>query len=159
MMRPIGARRTGMLRRATRDDVDMIAAWHPMEPEGVLAWWADDWVVPWVLVVDGDACGYGELWIDEEENEVELARLIVPEALRGRGLGGLLTRLLTAEAATTGMSTTMLRTTPDNEVAIACYLANGFTRLSAEEEAEWNEGQRRDWVWMRYGTAESPARP
>ena len=103
-------------------------------------------------LVGGDACGYGELWIDEEEDEVELARLIVPEALRGRGLGGLLTRLLTAEAATTGMATTMLRTTPDNTVAIACYLANGFTRLSPEEETEWNEGQRREWVWMRYGT-------
>jgi RimJ/RimL family protein N-acetyltransferase len=156
MMRPIGARPTGTLRRATRDDVDMVAAWHPMEPDEVLAWWADDWVVPWVLEVGGEACGYGELWVDEEEDEVELARLIVPEALRGRGLGGLLTRLLTAEAATTGMSTTMLRTTPDNQVAIACYLANGFTRLSPREEAEWNEGQRREWVWMRYGTVEGP---
>ncbi len=150
MMRPIGARPTGTLRRAACDDVDMIAAWHPMEPDEVLTWWADDWVVPWVLEVGGEACGYGELWVDDEEDEVELARLIVPEALRGRGLGGLLTRLLTAEAATTGMSTTMLRTTPDNEVAIACYLANGFTRLSPEEEAVWNEGQRREWVWMRY---------
>ncbi len=156
MMRPIGARPRGTLRRATRDDVDMIAAWHPMEPDGVLAWWADDWVVPWVLEVEGEACGYGELWVDEEEDEVELARLIVPEALRGRGLGGLLTRLLTAEAAATGMSTTMLRTTPDNDVAIACYLTNGFRRLSPAEETEWNQGQRREWVWMRYETVERP---
>lgn len=137
----------------------MIAAWHPMEPAGVLAWWEGDDVVAWVLEVDGHACGYGELWLDPEENEVELARLIVPEAQRGSGFGGLLTRLLTAEAATTGLATTMLRTTPDNEVAIACYLANGFTRLTPEEEAEWNTGQRREWVWMLLGTVESPDTP
>ena len=154
-----GRRPTGILRRATPEDVDMIAAWHPMEPAGVLAWWEGDDVVAWVLEVDGHACGYGELWLDPEENEVELARLIVPEAQRGSGLGGLLTRLLTAEAATTGLATTMLRTTPDNEVAIACYLANGFTRLTPEEEAEWNTGQRRDWVWMLLGTVGSPDTP
>ena len=159
MTRPAGTGPTGGLRRATHDDVAMIAAWHPMEPAGVLAWWQDDEVLPWVLEVDGSACGYGELWLDPEEDEVELARLIVPEDRRGNGLGGLLTRLLTAEAATTGLATTMLRTTPDNGVAIACYLANGFTRLSPEEEAEWNAGQRRDWVWMRLGHVGSPVMP
>ena len=150
---PGGPRPTGILRRATRDDVDLIAAWHPMEPAGVLAWWEDDEVLPWVLEVDGEACGYGELWLDPEEDEVELARLIVPEARRGTGLGGVQTRLLTAQAATTGLSTTMLRTTPDNEVAIACYRANGFTRLTPEEETEWNAGQRREWVWMVLGNS------
>ncbi len=156
MDRPGGFRPTGSLRRATHEDIDMIAAWHPMEPAGVLAWWEDDEVLAWVLEVDGGACGYGELWLDPGEDEVELARLIVPEAQRGSGFGGLLTRLLTAEAATTGLATTMLRTTPDNETAIACYLANGFTRLSPEEEAEWNAGQRREWVWMVLGTVGSP---
>ncbi|WP_134766556.1 GNAT family N-acetyltransferase [Nocardioides sp. 1609] len=136
------------LRRATRDDVATIAAWHPMEPAGVLEWWDDDEVLPWVLEVDGTPSAYGELWLDPEEDEVELARLIVPEPLRGRGHGGLLTRLLVAEAASTGLATTMLRTTDDNHVAIACYLANGFTRLPAEEERAWNQGQRRAWVWM-----------
>ncbi|HEX6149934.1 GNAT family N-acetyltransferase [Nocardioides sp.] len=159
MRRAAGTRPAGNLRRATVEDVAMIAAWHPMEPAGVLTWWEDDWVVAWVLEVDGGACGYGELWIDPEEDEVELARLIVPKALRGRGIGGLLTRLLTAEAATTGLSTTMLRTTPDNDAAIACYLANGFTRLPPEEEAEWNTGQRRAWVWMRLGTDGSADTP
>jgi ribosomal protein S18 acetylase RimI-like enzyme len=159
MKRSGGTRPAGILRRATPEDVAMIAAWHPMEPAGVLAWWQDDEVLAWVLEVDGGACGYGELWLDPEENEVELARLIVPKAQRGSGLGGLLTRLLTAEAVKTGLATTMLRTTPDNEAAIACYLANGFTRLSPEEEGEWNKGQRREWVWMLLGTVGSPDTP
>ncbi len=152
MERPAGTRPTGSLRRATHEDVEMIAAWHPMEPAEVLTWWEDDEVLAWALEVDGTACAYGELWLDPAEDEVELARLIVPEGLRGSGLGGLLTRLLTAEAATTGLATTMLRTTPDNETAIACYLANGFIRLSPEEETVWNAGQRREWVWMVLGT-------
>ena len=74
--------------------------------------------------------GYGGLLARSGRGRGRLARLIVPEAQRGSGLGGLLTRLLTAEAATTGLATTMLRTTPDNETAIACYLANGFAPLS-----------------------------
>jgi RimJ/RimL family protein N-acetyltransferase len=158
MERPAGTRPTGLLRRATPEDVDMIAAWHPMAPAEVLAWWKDD-VLPFVLEVGGAAHGYGELWLDPEEDEVELARLIVPEAERGRGYGGLLTRLLTAEAATTGLITTMLRTTPDNQTAIACYRANGFARLGPEEESVWNAGQRREWVWMVLGTAGTPDAP
>lgn len=126
----------------------MIAAWHPMDPEGVLAWWEDDDAVPWVLEDDGEPVAYGELWVDVEEDEVELARLIVPEHLRGQGHGGRLTVALTVEAATYGLATTMLRTTEDNTVAIACYAARGFVRLSPDEEQVWNEGQRRDWVWM-----------
>ncbi|WP_187366753.1 hypothetical protein [Nocardioides dongxiaopingii] len=42
---------------------------------------------------------------------------------------------------------TLRRATRD-DVAIACYRANGFTRLGAEEERAWNQGQRRAWVWM-----------
>ena len=141
------------LRRARPDDAATIAAWHPMEPDEVLAWWAGDDVVPWVLEADGAPVGYGELWLDAEEDEVELARLIVPAALRGQGHGGRLTELLTAEAATTGLATTMLRTTEDNAVAIACYAARAFVRLPPEEERVWNEGQRQDWVWMLRGRA------
>lgn len=136
------------LRRATHDDVATIAAWHPMDPAGVLEWWSGDDVVPWVLEHDGVPVGYGELWLDRDEDEVELARLIVPAPLRGRGHGGRLTELLTAKAGRAGLATTMLRTTEDNDVAIACYAARGFVRLPPEEEAVWNDGQRRAWVWM-----------
>jgi RimJ/RimL family protein N-acetyltransferase len=136
------------LRPARLDDVETIAGWHPMRPEGVLEWWAADGVLPWVLEDNDAPIGYGELWLDTEEDEVELARLIVPAPLRGHGYGGTLTVALTSEANKTGLSTTMLRTTDDNVVAIACYAARGFVRLTPEEEETWNEGQRRNWVWM-----------
>lgn len=142
---------TTQLRPATRDDVDTIAGWHPMEPSGVLAWWEDPEVEPWVMTDGaGSLVAYGELWLDPGEDEVELARLIVAPELRGQGHGGRLTRELTAKANATGLSVTMLRVMPDNQVAINCYLANGFEHLSPEEHAVWNVGQRLDWVWMRY---------
>ena len=111
-------------------------------------WWEPDYVDSWVMVDDGRLIAYGELWLDEEEDEVELARLIVDPALRGQGHGKRLTQELMAKAADTDLTTTMLRTTPDNLVAIGCYLVCGFVRLSPEEEIKWNHGQRRDWVWM-----------
>ena len=139
------------MRRATADDVSTIAGWHPIETSEVLGWWEDDEAEPWVMTAaDGELVAYGELWLDPEEDEVELARLIVAPELRGRGYGGRLTRELTAKAATTGLSLTMLRVEPDNAVAIGCYLANGFVHLGAEESAVWNEGQRRAWTWMTY---------
>jgi ribosomal protein S18 acetylase RimI-like enzyme len=142
------------LRQPTDDDVATIAGWHPMPPAEVLDWWQPDYVRPW-LMLDADAgpVAYGELWVDDEEDEVELARLIVSPELRGRGLGKRLTRELMSKAAETGMTTTMLRVAPDNAVAIGCYASCGFEPLSAEESAVWNEGQRREWYWMRLPAA------
>jgi len=56
---------------------------------------------------------------------------------------------LTFKAATTGLSTIVLRVEPDNAVAVRFYLSRGFEHLGPEESAVWNEGQRREWVWMR----------
>ena len=69
-------------------------------------------------------------------------------ALRGRGYGKQLTRELWRRPPRPSLGITMLRTTPDNVVAIGCYLSCGFVRLPPDEEAEWNEGQRHDWVGM-----------
>jgi ribosomal protein S18 acetylase RimI-like enzyme len=137
-----------VLRRPRPDEVDTIAAWHPVPGDEVRGWWEPDYVDSWVMVDDGRLIAYGELWLDEEEDEVELARLIVDPAVRGQGHGKRLTQELMAKAGDSGLTTTMLRTTPDNLVAIGCYLACGFVRLPPEEETEWNQGQRRDWVWM-----------
>jgi ribosomal protein S18 acetylase RimI-like enzyme len=142
------------LRLPTGDDVDTIAGWHPMPSAEVLEWWEPDSVRPWLMLdADGEPVAYGELWVDDEEDEVELARLIVAPDLRGRGLGKRLTWALMSNAAETGMATTMLRVMPDNAVAIGCYRACGFEPLGAEESAVWNEGQRREWYWMRLPAA------
>jgi len=51
-------------------------------------WHAEPDVVPFALELDdGEVVGYGELWEDREEDEAELARLVVDPARRGRGHG------------------------------------------------------------------------
>ena len=100
-----------MLRRPRPDEVDTIAAWHPVPGDEVRGWWEPDYVDSWVMVDDGRLIAYGELWLDEEEDEVELARLIVDPAVRGQGHGKRLTQELMAKAADADLTTTMLRTT------------------------------------------------
>jgi RimJ/RimL family protein N-acetyltransferase len=144
------------LRPATPADVDTIAAWHPLPAAEVRGWWEDPEMVPWVMLdADNAMVGYGEIWLDPAEDEVEVARLIIDPQLRGRGLGKRMTQLLTAKALETGLATTMLRVMPDNDIAINCYLRCGFELLGPEEAAIWNEGQRLEWVWMVYRGARS----
>lgn len=60
---------------------------HPFPAERVRGWWAGNDVQPWLLAEGPEAVpvGYGELWVDGEEDEVELARLIVrPGTATGR---------------------------------------------------------------------------
>jgi GNAT superfamily N-acetyltransferase len=51
------------------------------------------------LFLDGETpIGYGELWLDDDEDEVELARIIVAPEHRGKGLGYQLVQALLARA-------------------------------------------------------------
>ena len=58
-------------------------------PADVVAGWseADDVEAYLLADDDGEPCAYGELWLDDEEGEVELARLLVAPEQRGRGVG------------------------------------------------------------------------
>jgi [ribosomal protein S18]-alanine N-acetyltransferase len=112
-------------------------------------WHADPDVHPFLLTVHGNLVGYGELWVDEAEGEVELAHLLVDPQQRGRGYGKALGELLTGEAHSFGLDT-VLRVDRRNDVAIRCYTSLGFARFSEVEEAEWNAGQRREYAWMRH---------
>lgn len=69
----------------------------------------------------------GELWVDDDEQEVELARLIVAPAHRGQGVGR---RIVTGlvEHAHRIHPTAFLRVRPENEAARRCYAAAGFAR-------------------------------
>jgi ribosomal protein S18 acetylase RimI-like enzyme len=130
----------------------VIAEW-PEAAELLAGWHADPDVRPFLLTVEsGDLIGYGEVWVDAEENEAELARLVIDPPFRGKGHGRQLTRLLTAEARRLGFSDVWLRVVPENAPAIACYHAAGFIRATADEEAAFNVGQPRAYVWMRGGT-------
>jgi ribosomal protein S18 acetylase RimI-like enzyme len=134
---PVEARRWASL-DAVPDDTGVFDRWH-----------AQPWVHPYVAVADGGVVGYGEVWTDEEEDEAELARLIVGPALRGRGIGRRLAGLLSERAAALGFDQIWLRVAPDNDAAIGCYSSAGFVRATDEQEREFNAGQPQPYVWMR----------
>jgi len=87
-----------------------------------------------------DLVAYGELWIDEAEQEVELARIIVRPAHRGRGVGKLYVKVLVDRAATFGYAEIFLRVLPDNPRAIHCYEAAGFAAVPSEDQKSFNRG-------------------
>jgi len=113
------------------------------------SWHADSDVHPYVLVRDGAPVAYGELWVDDEEGEIELARLIVRPSDRGRGVGRRLVEELIRKAAPFGFAQAYLRVLPGNGAAIACYLHAGFTRVSEPDERRFNERQPVRYAWFR----------
>jgi len=117
--------------------------------ETVNGWAAQDGVRAYGLHDGRRLVAYGELWVDDDEAEVELARLIVDPRLRGRGIG----RVLVARLVALGHAEhddVFVRVHPDNKAALRCYAAVGFTRVSAEQEASWNASQPFRYVWLSY---------
>lgn len=113
-------------------------------------WHADPDVHPFLLLGEGRLCGYGEVWEDQAEGEAELARILVAPDERGRGIGRRFVGLLARRALDRGFDEIGLRVLPSNAPALACYRRAGFVRAKPEEEARFNEGQPRSYVWMRF---------
>lgn len=157
---------TLQLRRFSPQDITPIITWPqslaeaqwwagpqtqwPLAPEAVQRWHYDPDVHPYVLHSGGAPLGYGELWVDAEEQEVELARLLVAPWQRGRGIGVALVRLLLEEAGRIAYPRAFLRVVPDNHIAIACYGQVGFTTVSPADQQAFNRGQPVEYLWMGY---------
>lgn len=119
-------------------------------PAATVVAWSDDDAVHAYGLFDGDQLiAYGEVWVDHDEAETELARIIVSPSRRGGGVGRMLARLLAGRAAGE-YADVYLRVRPGNDVAVRCYGAAGFTRLDTAHEQRCNVGQPVDYVWMRY---------
>ena len=108
-------------------------------------WQREDWVMAYVLELNSEVVGYGELWKDD--NEVELARLLVKPGFRGKGLGGSLVRELLTEAKTLSRKI-CLRVHPANSSAIDLYLRCGFSIVNEALQKEYNSNQPIQFVWM-----------
>jgi len=114
--------------------------------EIVAGWGAAADVQAFTLVDAGALVGYGELWLDEDE--VELARLIVAPARRGQGVGRRLVEALT-DVARQHADLIFLRVHPDNATATRVYRAAGFEPVDAATAAEWNQHQPVTYTWLR----------
>lgn len=132
------------------------AAWvslpeHPFPAAVVAGWWEEPDVHARVLLdPDGAPVAYGEVWDDEEEDEVELARLIVDPGRRREGVGRRLVRELLAVAAGTGRASCFLRVAPGNAPALALYRATGFRPVDPALAAGWNRAQPVDYAWLQH---------
>lgn len=122
----------------------------PVPPEVVAGWSAAEEVEAYLLLAGGSPVAYGELWLDEEEGEVELARLLVAPERRGQGVGRALTSLLTAAARDRHprLGAVCLRVRPENTAGHRAYEAAGFTFVDPATEAAWNQGQPTQYRWM-----------
>jgi ribosomal protein S18 acetylase RimI-like enzyme len=98
---------------------------------------------------DGALVAYGELWVDHDEREAELARLIVDPLRRNLGVGRYLAACL-AERARQRSPQVFLRVRPGNRAALRSYAAAGFTPASTADQEEWNRGQPVAYTWMTY---------
>ena len=122
----------------------------PVAPETVTGWSTAEDVEAFLLLDGGEPIAYGELWPDEEEGEVELARLLVAPERRGRGVGRALTSLLarTARDRHPHLAHVCLRVRPENAAGHRAYEAAGFAFVDPATEAAWNEGQPTQYRWM-----------
>jgi ribosomal protein S18 acetylase RimI-like enzyme len=152
------------LRPFTADLAATVASW-PTSPAEITMWCGQTGRAVSAVTVNGWAAqdgvrahglhdrrrlvAYGELWVDDEEAEVELAHLIVDPRLRGRGIGRVLVARLVA-LAHAEHDDVFVRVHPDNEAALRCYTAGGFSRASADEEASWNASQPFRYVWLAH---------
>ena len=126
----------------------------PVPAVQIGAWAREEGVEPFGLYRGERLVGYGELWVDDHEAEVELARLIVDPAERGRGLGRRLATRLSG-LARSRYPRVFLRVHPDNAAARRCYAAAGFEPVAPEQAAAWNAGQPVDYIWLSPASARS----
>jgi [ribosomal protein S18]-alanine N-acetyltransferase len=138
-------------------DEAVVRAWISVEsadvPADVVAGWAADDDVEAFLFTESDGgapVAYGELWLDHEDQDLELARLLVAPERRGKGIGRVFVRALVEHARRTHpeLPLVLLRVFPDNTRAIRAYGAAGFVDVPEDEQATWNEGQRFTYHWM-----------
>src|SRR5262245_18409402 len=109
----------------TEQETRMWCGADAVPPEVVAGWGAESGVQPFGLYHDERLVAYGEAWVDDDESEVELARLIVDPAERAHGLGRRLVTELVA-VALRHHPAVFMRVHPDNAPALRCYAAADF---------------------------------
>ena len=142
-------------------DADEAQAWggrktpFPVTYEVFINWHEEPAVQPFVAFEHESPVAYGELWVDREDEEIELARIIVKPQKREMGIGQTFVRLLITQALMLGMKDVYVRVVPHNRTAIHCYESAGFVPVSSREQELYNQGQPADYLWLQYAPSGS----
>lgn len=122
---------------------------YPVTPETVAGWQHETDVHAFVVLKDDTALGYGEIWSDDDEQEAELARIIVAPSARRQGVARTLVQTLSRKAQEMGFEQVFMRVHPDNHAAAACYRGVGYVDVDPELAARWNAVQPVPYLWLR----------
>ena len=102
----------------------------------------DQWC--YILESEGKAIGYGEIWVDDEERDIEFAHLVISPTHRLQGFGRKLVTLLEGEAQRIHYPWIYIRVTPENEIAQNSYRNAGF-----KEDSSLRDIFDGKWVWLK----------
>jgi [ribosomal protein S5]-alanine N-acetyltransferase len=106
-------------------------------------------IYPWAVEHDGRCVGHARLEVDPGQHRAEYSVGLFAAALRGRGLGREVTRLVVAWAFDVlGVHRVELQALAGNSRAINCYLACGFRHEGVRREAELYPGGWKDFIMM-----------
>ncbi|EPD50290.1 hypothetical protein HMPREF1210_02861 [Paenisporosarcina sp. HGH0030] len=127
---------------ATGEDVysaDMYRSWHEAPDQ-----------FGYIFMKENHAVAYGEIWVDVEEQDLELAHLIVHPSYRNKGIGKQLVRMLQKECLDYDYPWVFLRIEPENSRAKKCYTGAGFI-----EDLSLRTTFNSRWVWMKAKNGEA----
>jgi GNAT superfamily N-acetyltransferase len=104
----------------------------------------------YILEEGTNSVAYGEIWIDEEEKDIELAHIVVHPSLRNKGLGKSFIKELLAECKNYPYEWVYMRIEPGNVQAIQCYKGVGFV-----EDPNLRSSFDSRWIWLKKRVTEN----
>jgi [ribosomal protein S5]-alanine N-acetyltransferase len=106
-------------------------------------------IYPWAIEHHGHCVGHASLRVDSAQHCARYSVGLFVAALRGRGLGREVTRLVLAWAFDgLGVHRVELEALASNSRAIGCYLACGFRQEGVRREAELYPDGWKDFIMM-----------
>lgn len=105
---------------------------------------AEDQRCYFLINEDQQYVGYGEIWVDESQKDLEFAHLIINPSMRNKGFGKMLIRLLEEKAKLIDFPMIYLRVNPHNQQAINCYIKCNYS-----VDPSLNEIFEKKWTWLK----------
>lgn len=127
------------------------AAAHPFAVTVVSSWWNRPGVQPLLLVDEvGEPVAYGEVWDNPEQDESELAHLLINPQRHSAGIYGCLVDGLVDRARVNGRSRCLVRVPHGSDEVVKTSRNVGFQDVDEETVMTWNREQPRSYHWLEH---------